>query len=392
MTIRAPQIAASITPNQSLLTDVEIRSIKTVIVDAPTKRRHMLSNTEVTHQSYVHVQMQLENGIIGYGEASTLGGPRWSEESVESIKSTIDTYIAPRLIGQPACNFEANALIATRSARRNYSAKGAIESAALDAVGKTMNVPSSALLGGAVRDRFPVFWTLASGDAAQEVEEAKEKIELREFNRFKIKLGFSSIKNDIARITALRNTLGDDTLLIVDVNQGWNESKCIRWMPALKELGVALIEQPLPADELNGMARIALRSDIPIMLDESVFTNQQAGLSGAAGAGSVLSLKLVKSGGLFELKRIAGTAVAHGISLYGGCLLESSIGAAAHLSVFATLPSLEWGTEHFAPRILVEDLAETSLKFEDFKIILPNIPGIGVTPDLDKIASFARKS
>ena len=253
-----------------------------------------------------------------------------------------------------------------------------------------MNVPASVLLGGAVRDRFPVFWTLASGDAAQEVEEAKEKIALREFNRFKIKLGFSSVKNDIERITAIRKALGDDTLLIVDVNQGWNESKCIRWIPALTELGVALIEQPLPADELDGMARIAMRSDIPIMLDESVFTNQQAARSGATGAGTVLSLKLVKSGGLFELKRIAGTAAAHGISLYGGCLLESSIGAAAHLSVFATLPSLEWGTEHFAPRILVEDLAETSLRFEDFEIVLPNIPGIGATPDLDKIASFRR--
>ncbi|MFX7705323.1 enolase C-terminal domain-like protein, partial [Acinetobacter baumannii] len=79
---------------------------------------------------------------------------------------------------------------------------------------------------------------------------------------------------------------------------------------------------------------------------------EELALAATFACGSVYSLKLVKSGSLFELKRTAGVAAAHGLELYGGCLLESSIGAAAHLAVFSTLPTLEWGTEHFGPRIL----------------------------------------
>ncbi|HBQ50237.1 MAG TPA: mandelate racemase, partial [Hyphomonas atlantica] len=62
--------------------DTKVREVRSVIIDAPTTRRHRLSNTEISHQSFVHVQVTLENGVIGHGEASTLGGPRWAEESV----------------------------------------------------------------------------------------------------------------------------------------------------------------------------------------------------------------------------------------------------------------------------------------------------------------------
>lgn len=92
------------------------------------------------------------------------------------------------------------------------------------------------------------------------------------------------------------------------------------------------------------------------------------------------------------MKRTAGIAAAFGHELYGGCLLESSIGAAAHLAAFASLPTLEWGAEHFGPKILVDDLAEESIVYDNYDICLPQGPGLGVTPDLDKIAFYARKT
>jgi len=120
-------------------------------VEAPTLRRHRLSNTEITHQDYVLVRVLLDNGITGIGEASTLGGPRWAEESVESISAAVLNYLAPALRGEPAMAFEANAIRMGAAAIRNFSAKGALESALVDAVGKTLGLPASALLGGAVR-------------------------------------------------------------------------------------------------------------------------------------------------------------------------------------------------------------------------------------------------
>jgi hypothetical protein len=76
--------------------------------------------------------------------------------------------------------------------------------------------------------------------------------------------------------------------------------------------------------------------------------------------------------------------------LYGGCLLESSIGAAAHLQVFAGLRELAWGCEHFGPQILVDDLVEEPLRFADFGIHLPAGSGLGVTLDQNKLHRYAR--
>jgi muconate cycloisomerase len=371
--------------------DTMIRAISATIIDAPTTRRHRLSNTEVTHQGYVLVSVTLENGVTGIGEASTLGGPRWAEESVESIAGVVTNYLAPALQGRPAIAFEGNAVRLAKAAIRNFSAKAAIESALLDACGKTLGLRASDFLGGAVRDRVGVLWALASGDSGQELEEAREKLHRREHRDFKIKLGFQPVKDDLNRLRALRTGLGDDVRLIVDVNQAWSEAQCIRHLPALEELDVALVEQPVPASQIEAMARVAARTSIPLLIDEAAFTKEEVARAAAAGCGSVYSLKLVKSGGQFELKRAAGVAAAHGLELYGGCLLESSIGAAAHLAVFSTLPTLEWGTEHFGPRILVEDLVANPLRFEDFEVVIPDGPGLGVTLDPDRVRAFARK-
>ncbi len=157
-------------------------------------------------------------------------------------------------------------------------------------------------------------------------------------------------------------------------------------------MNVALIEQPLPHGQVGGLGRIAAQTRIPILLDESCFSAGEVLNCLRAGAGSVLSLKLVKSGGMLGTKRAAAIAEAHGAELYGGCLLESSLGAAAHLQVFSTLPSLHWGTEHFGPRILVDDLASTPLVYENFTVRAPDGPGLGVEPDLDKLRQYRRAS
>ncbi|UWR23170.1 muconate/chloromuconate family cycloisomerase [Sulfitobacter sp. S190] len=371
---------------------LRIREISAQIIDIPTRRQHKLSNTSVGAQNVVIVALTLESGATGYGEAATLGGPRWAEESVESIKSAIDRYLAPALIGQDASRFEANHLRMTAAATRNFAAKAALETAALDAVGHTLDLPATALLGGEVRSSFAAIWALASGNAAQELEEARAHLDARRFNRFKIKLGFSAPRDDLARLRTLRDGLGPDTTLIVDVNQGWTQADALRWMPALQELDIALVEQPLAGHHMRGMADLARRFDLPIMLDEGVFTPEDVALAGALEAGHVLSLKLVKSGGAFALKRIAATASAHGMQLYGGCLLESSIGAAAHLATFATLPALDWGTEHFGPLILERDLAKSGLVYKDFHVHLPRGPGLGITPDPDALQAYARKT
>jgi muconate cycloisomerase len=371
--------------------DLLVEDIRATIVDVPTVRRHKLSRLSVTAQSYVIVEIRLANGATGVGEAATLGGPRWSEESVEGIKAVIDAHLAPAVLTLDASRLEAAAAAMDAAAKRNNAAKGAIESALFDAVGKTLGVPAVQLLGGTVREALPVYWTLASGDPAQEIEEAEVKIGQRLHDRFKIKIGAQPLADDLARLGRLASALEGRATLIVDANQAWDEATANRAMPALADLGIALVEQPLPAWNVEGLARVRQRSAVPVMADECVFDDHDALRVAATGAADVLSLKIVKHGGLLGVRRVAAVAEAGGLSLYGGCLLESSIGAAAHFHAFAGLRDLAWGCEHFGPHILTEDLAAEPLRIEDFHIHLPAGPGLGVTLDEDKLRRFARQ-
>src|ERR1700731_4560513 len=230
-------------PPADLQRDLAIASIRSTIVDVPTVRRHELSSLAVTAQSYVVVELRLANGAEGIGEAATLGGPRWSEESVESIKATIDAYLAPALIGAPADRFQAARIRMDAAAKRNNAAKAAIESALFDAVGKTLGIPAVQLLGGAVRESMPVLWTLASGDPAQEIEEAEKKLAACLHNTFKVKTGAQTPGADIARLRILARAPTDRASLIVDANQAWDETTALRYLPVLAELGVRLVEQ-----------------------------------------------------------------------------------------------------------------------------------------------------
>ena len=370
--------------------DLTVTDIRSTIVDVPTVRQHKLSQLAVSAQSYVIVEIRLANGATGVGEAATLGGPRWSEESVEGIKAVIDAHLAPAVLGADASRFEAAAARMDAAAKRNNAAKAAIESALFDAVGRTLGVPAVQLLGGAVRERMPVFWTLASGDPTQEIEEAEAKLAARLHDRFKIKIGAQPLADDLARLRRIAAALEGRATLIVDANQAWDEAITVRAMPALAELGVTLVEQPLPAWNVAGLARVRARSAVPVMADESVFTPHDMMAVAEAAAADTLSLKLVKHGGLLGLRKVAAVADAAGVSLYGGCLLESSIGAAAHLHAFAGLRTLAWGCEHFGPHILTEDLALEPVRIEDFQIHLPTGPGLGVALDPEKLRRFAR--
>ncbi|HEX8078069.1 MAG TPA: enolase C-terminal domain-like protein, partial [Chthoniobacterales bacterium] len=272
--------------------DLVVRRITSAIVDVPTVRKHKLSHTSVTAQNYVIVRLQLANGVEGIGEAATLGGPRWSEESVEAMKANIDAYLAPAVIGVRADRFEAAGIRMDEAAKRNNAAKAAIETALFDAVGKTLGLPASALLGGAVRDRIPVLWTLASGDPAQELEEAERKLSARLHRTFKVKIGANEPAADMDRMRRLARGLEGRAELIVDANQAWNETVAARCLPELAEMSVRLVEQPVPAWNIGAMARLRARPGTPPLLaDECVFDHHDMLVVANAAAADAISLK-----------------------------------------------------------------------------------------------------
>jgi L-alanine-DL-glutamate epimerase-like enolase superfamily enzyme len=179
----------------------------------------------------------------------------------------------------------------------------------------------------------------------------------------------------------------------VDLNQAWDEPTARRLLPKLASAGVALVEQPLPRWNVEGMARLSASSTgIAIMADEGVASCHDALAHARLRAADAFALKVTKSGGYAETRRVAAIADAAGIGLYGGCMLETGIGTAGYLQLFATFSHLGWACELFGPRLLQHDIIATPLAMHDFAIHLPDGPGTGVAIDPDKLSFYRRDS
>ncbi|NWO55639.1 muconate/chloromuconate family cycloisomerase [Chromohalobacter israelensis] len=368
-----------------------IDTIETHLVDLPTIRPHKLSMTTMACQTLVIVRMRHSDGIEGLGEGTTIGGLSYGPESPESIKRNIDTYLTPLLVGQPSANINLLRTRMSRHVRGNAIAKSALETALLDAQGKRLGLSVAALLGGAQREHLPVLWTLASGDTCKDIDEAFQRLDDRRHCDFKLKIGANAVDDDVRHVAAIKAALGDRASVRVDVNQAWDEATAVRGIAALQDAGIELIEQAIPAREFAGLVRLSQRFQVPMLADEAIqdardaFTLAEGGFSGA------YALKIAKSGGPCGALELAHVAQSAGIGLYGGTMLEGTLGTAASLHAWATLDTLTWGTEMFGPLLLQDDIVAEPLRYHEFGAELPKGPGLGITLDEDKLSHYRRK-
>ncbi|MDW5376369.1 muconate/chloromuconate family cycloisomerase [Halomonas sp. HP20-15] len=367
-----------------------IDTIETHLVDLPTIRPHKLSMTTMACQTLVIVRMRHSDGLEGLGEGTTIGGLSYGPESPESIKRNIDTYLAPLLIGQPSANLNALRARMQRHVRGNAIAKSALETALLDAQGKRLGLSVSDLLGGARHAHLPVLWTLASGDTRKDIDEAFQRLDDRRHCDFKLKIGANAVDDDVRHVAAIKAALGDRASVRVDVNQAWDEATAVRGIAALQEAGIELIEQAIPAREFAGLVRLAQRFQVPMLADEAIQDARDGYALAAAGFSGAYALKIAKSAGPCGALELAHVAQAAGIGLYGGTMLEGTLGTAASLHAWATLDTLAWGTEMFGPLLLKDDIVSEPLRYHEFGVELPRGPGLGVTLDEDKLGYYRR--
>ena len=368
-----------------------IISLQTRIIDIPTVRPHKLSFGSIQQQSYCIVRAELSTGHIGWGEAATIGGASWNEESPESIQHAIQSYLIPAVLGQKAGAFEALLLRMDKSCRGNYFAKSAVEMALIDAVARSQGIPAYQLLGGKLHETLPLAWTLASGDVVKDLDEAHRKLEERQHRIFKIKIGARSPADDVALVCTIAKALAGQAKFTVDVNQAWDGNTARRYVPELADAGVSIIEQPVARWNTRALASlVAMPMRTLIMADESVCTPQDAFTLARQHACHVFSLKVAKHGGLHRTRKVAALAEAADIDWYGGTMLETSLGSAASAHVFATLPGTHHGCELFGPQLLVNDIVETPMKVQDFELVVPDGPGYGITIDEAKLDRFDR--
>lgn len=367
------------------------KSVETLLVEIPTIRPHKMAVATMQTQTLVLVKVTSNDGFIGWGEATTIGGLGYGEESPESVKTNIETYFAPLLKSLSGLNIAQTIQQIKKQINGNRFAKCAIQTALLDIQAQRLGLPLSELLGGRLRDSVPVLWVLASGNTEKDIAEAQKMIELKRHNIFKLKIGSRPVEQDVEHVLAIKKALGSDVSIRVDVNRAWSERQAVQGIKMLQDGGVDLIEQPCAIDNIDAMQRLTERFDIAIMADESLMGPNSAYQLARRNAASVFAVKVAQSGGLIEACEVAKVATLAGIDLYGGTMLEGPVGSIASAHACTTFENLAYGTELFGPLLLTEEILKTPLQYQQFELVVPNTAGLGIELDLDKIDNLRRK-
>lgn len=366
-----------------------IADVRVVRADVPVRRPHKMSFTTLEAVNFAFVRIETRDGPVGWGEAAALGGPTWSEESAESIAATIERYLAPWLKGRDATAIEALRVEMSRRIQGNPFARAAVEMALWDLNGRALGVPVHRLLGGRVRDRVPLSWSLAVASPEDELREAVEMTS-RGHRIFKIKTAARSVSEDVDRVRRIREAVGPEVKLRIDANQGWDRATALKAIRAMEPHDLDFVEQPVPRWDFEGLAEIGRQVSVPIMADESCFTPQDAIALARLGGVSILGLKLTKSAGILGTMAIARIAEAAGLGCYVGCMIETSLGTAAYLQVALAATPVTWGCELFGPLLLTGDVVRRPVEYADGCILAVDGPGLGVEIDEAALKEWTR--
>jgi len=284
------------------------------------KTRHPFIIARGSQDTYRTVQVRLidADGLEGWGEAAP---QRYYGETTETVLAALQDYATvlpadPFLLENAEAAFEL-------ALRGNNSARAALSTALHDLTAKRLGVPVHRLWG-LDSAKCPLSTFTIGIDTAERIQMKVREAE--QYPVLKVKLGTS---NDRAILTAIREVTSKE--LRVDANCGWTRKQAIGMLPVLQEFGVTVLEQPLEALDLEGLAEVTRHARIPVIADESCIV--AADIPPLVGKVDGINIKLAKTGGLREALRMIAIARAHHLMVMVGCMIESSIGITAAAQV-----------------------------------------------------------
>ncbi|WP_170358666.1 enolase C-terminal domain-like protein [Ruegeria arenilitoris] len=349
-----------------------------------SRRDHGIGSVEGSCEIVI-LRLTSEGGSEGFGEASP-----WSvfTGTPEATYAALDRYIRPLVVGSRVADRAGIMAKAAYAVAHCTEAKAALETALLDLTGRISGVPVWALMGGKCRDSIPLSCSIANPDFAQDIALLEQ---LREdgVRIVKLKTGFKDHAFDIMRLEHLAQHCPEFSVR-VDYNQGLSIEDAPAQVCDVAQFKPDFIEQPVRAHHYGMMAKLRGQIDLPLLADESVFGPEDMERAAREGICDGVSVKIMKSGGLSRGQTVARIAAAHGLSSYGGDMFEAGLAHLAGTHMIAATPEIKLGCEFYqASYFLKEDILEDPFVVQNGQVIVPDMPGIGGRPDLDKLNHYA---
>jgi L-alanine-DL-glutamate epimerase-like enolase superfamily enzyme len=333
------------------------------------------------------VRITASGGAVGYGNIDPT--PGYSKESIDDSLRMLETRLAGLVTGMDPTNVHM-VLAKMESAVDGYlDAKAAIEMACVDLSARVAGMPVYTYLGGAVKDRlqFNAWIGILPPDEA-----AKETLQWKTqgFRSAKIKVG-GNIEADRDRVKAIREAVGADFNLRIDANAGYDADTSIKLAGMVAPFNLQLFEQPVPADDIAGMARVRKAANavgVPIMADESVLDHASLIRIIRMDAADIVKVKVMKQGGFLNTRRMIATAEAAGIRCVVGHGFGLGVNTMCEIMLAATSANVIDGLECVGPLKTRDDIVTHKLDLTKGSIALPAGPGLGVTLDDAKLARY----
>ena len=320
-----------------------------------------------TTTSYDRIRVRLvdDAGIEGWGEAAPNAYYKETPDSVLAALPRLEAVLARSRSVASLHDIDVLEEWMRVESPADASARAAVSAAAHDLLGKKLGQPLWRVFGLDPAMAPPSSFTIAISQSDRELMKRVE--DARRYPILKIKLGTD---RDEWIVQTVRRS-APTKILRVDANAAWSVPKAVAMTRALADLGVELIEQPLPPDDIEGFREVTRQSPIPVFADESCRTATD--LPRLDGAVHGINIKLSKCGGLAEARRMAIDARRRGLKVMLGCMIESSLGvtAAAHLAPLADYADLDGAA-------LLQDDPFVGASIQDGVIRLSDQPGLGV--------------
>src|SRR6266849_3884461 len=363
---------------------MKIKRIEPIAVSFPMKKPVVMAGVEIRQADNMVVRIEADNGVVGWGEAAS--APTMTGETVESMVTAVH-YLTPTLEGRPAEDI-AGAL-AAMAARMyaNNAAKAAIEIALHDLVGRATNRPAHALIGGKQRSRMTVLGVIGTGALDSDLREAEKK-KAEGYAAFKIKVGIDKPLVDAERTRRLCALLGRGALISADANQGWSTDEAVQYARAVADAGLDFFEQPVPADDIAGMAAVAAAAGtIATGADEGIHTLEDIRHHERKAARGV-SLKTIKLGGMRAVMEAGRLCDRLGLNVNVSTKTgESSIACAAAMHIAAALPQIAWGLT-LTNEGLADDVTARPVRIARGHVELSDRPGLGIDVDEERVRRY----
>jgi muconate cycloisomerase len=376
----APALAPQVKPRLAI-ERVEVFGVAVPLVGGGFKNAYLTK----TVQKSALVRLTAAGGAVGLGNIDP--SPGYSTETVEQSLGILREKLAPCVLGLDATNIYALTARLDAALLGFLDAKAAIEMACVDLTARALNVPVYVYLGGAVKERLTFNAWIGIVSPEEAAAEALKWLK-RGFRSAKIKVG-GGVEADRERVKAVREAVGSAMALRIDANAGYDPDTAIRLARLTRPYDLQLIEQPVAADDLVGMARVRREADgIPIMADESILDHASLIAVIKAGAADIVKLKVMKQGGLRRTAAMLATAQAAGMRCVVGHGFGLGINTVAEIMLAATSANVIDGLECVGPLKTADDIVTEKLDLGSGALALPPGPGLGVTLDEAKLARY----